>query len=182
MLKFIKIIADKEVDKEFGTGALGVTPMHSMTDWEMADRHNLKKVQVINEYARMTVGDERILGKKTTEAREAVVEWLKSESLLEREEIVKQNISTAERTGGIIEPLPKLQWFIAVNKKFTLSHSEINGIKSGQETTLKEIMRNAVMEGQIKILPDYFGKTYFPIPHLPLLFPDFPDLPSARKK
>lgn len=157
----IKIIADKEVDKEFGTGALGVTPMHSMIDWEMADRHNLKKVQVINEYAKMTVGDERILDKKTTEAREVIVEWLKSEGLLEKEEAVKQNISTAERTGGIVEPLPKLQWFIAVNKSFTIPHSEINGIKSGQETTLKEVMRNAVAGGQINIIPDYFGKTYF---------------------
>jgi len=157
----IKIIADKEVEKDFGTGALGVTPMHSMTDWEMADRHDLPKIQVINEYAKMTVGDERILGKKTTEAREVVVEWLRTEGLLEKEETIKQNISTAERTGGIVEPLPKLQWFVGVNKKFILPHSEINGIKSGQETTLKEIMNNMVAEGQIKIFPDFFSKTYF---------------------
>jgi valyl-tRNA synthetase len=158
----IKIIADKEVDKEFGTGALGVTPAHSKIDWEMAERHNLPKDKaVIDEKSRMTVGDERLLGKKVVEAREAIVEWLKSEGLLEKEEDIKQNVSTAERTGGIIEPLPKLQWFVAVNKEFTLPHSEINGIKSGQKTTLKDIMRNAVAEGQIKILPDYFGKTYF---------------------
>ncbi len=157
----IKIIADNEVDKEFGTGALGVTPMHSVVDWEMAERHNLPKVQVINEYAKMTVGDERILNKKTTDAREIIVEWLKTEGLLEEEEVIKQNISTAERTGGIVEPLPKLQWFIAVNKKFTIPYSEISGIKSGQETTLKEIMKNAVESGQINIIPDYFNKTYF---------------------
>lgn len=158
----IKIIADKEVEKDFGTGALGVTPAHSKIDWEMAERHNLPKDKaVIDEKARMTVGGENILGKKTTEAREAVVLWLKSEGLLEKEEDVKQNVSTAERTGGIIEPLPKLQWFVAVNKEFILPHSEINGIKSGQKTTLKEIMKNAVGEGQIKIIPDYFSKTYF---------------------
>ena len=157
----IKIIEDKEVEKDFGTGALGVTPMHSMTDWEMADRHNLTKIQVINEYAKMSVGRENLLGKKTTEAREVIVEWLKSEGLLEKEESIKQNISTAERTGGVVEPLPKLQWFIGVNKKFILPHSEINGIKSGQETTLKEIMRNAVANDQIKIIPDFFSKTYF---------------------
>ncbi|MEI6191150.1 MAG: valine--tRNA ligase [bacterium] len=157
----IKIIADKEVDKDFGTGALGVTPMHSMIDWQMAERHNLPKVQVINEYAKMMIGDDRILGKKTTEAREVIVEWLKSEGLLEKEEAVKQNISTAERTGGIVEPLPKLQWFVAVNKEFILPNSEINGIKSGQKTTLKEIMKKAVEGEQIKIIPDYFGKTYF---------------------
>ena len=157
----IKIIADKEVEKDFGTGALGVTPMHSLTDWQIAERHNLPKVQAINEYAKMMVGDERILGKKTTEAREIIVEWLKSERLLEKEEAVKQNISTAERTGGIVEPLPKLQWFVAVNKTFILPHSKINKIKNGAETTLKEIMKNTVESVQIKIVPDYFLKTYF---------------------
>jgi valyl-tRNA synthetase len=158
----IKIIADKEVEKDFGTGALGVTPAHSMIDWEMAERHNLPKDKiVINEKSKMTVGDDRILGKKVTEARETIVEWLKSEGLLEKEESIKQNVSTSERTGAIIEPLPKLQWFIAVNKPFKIKHSEINGINSGQETTLKEIMKKSVEKGQINIIPEYFNKTYF---------------------
>ncbi|MDD4803711.1 MAG: valine--tRNA ligase [Candidatus Pacebacteria bacterium] len=157
----IKIIADKEVDKEFGTGALGVTPAHSKIDWEMGEKNKLPVIQVIDEKARMVIGDERILGKKTIEAREVIVEWLKSEGLLEKEESVKQNVSTAERTGGIIEPLPKLQWFVAVNKEFIIPYSEINKIQSGQKTTLKEIMKNAVEGGQINILPDYFSKTYF---------------------
>lgn len=158
----IKIVADKAVEKDFGTGALGVTPAHSTIDWEMAERHDLPKDKiVIDERAKMTVGGENIKGKKTTEAREIIVEWLKSEGLLEKEENIKQNVATAERTGGIIEPLPKLQWFVAVNKEFTLPHSEINGIKSGSKTTLKEIMKNAVEKNQINIIPDYFGKTYF---------------------
>jgi valyl-tRNA synthetase len=157
----VKIIADKSVEKEFGTGALGVTPAHSMIDWEMGQKNNLPVIQVIDEKARMMIGDERILGKKVTEAREIIVEWLKSEGLLEKEEEIKQNVSTAERTGGIIEPLPKLQWFVAVNKPFEIKNSEISGIKSGQETTLKEIMRNTVQNGQINIIPDYFNKTYF---------------------
>ena len=158
----IKIIADKAVEKDFGTGALGVTPCHSMIDWEMAERHSLPKDKiVIDERAKMTIGGENIKGKKVTEAREVIVEWLKSEGLLEKEEVIKQNVSTAERTGGIIEPLPKLQWFVAVNKEFTIPHSEINGIKSSSKTTLKEIMKNAVENGQINIIPDYFAKTYF---------------------
>ncbi|MFM2357582.1 MAG: hypothetical protein RJA61_319, partial [Candidatus Parcubacteria bacterium] len=157
----IKIVADESVDKDFGTGALGVTPAHSQIDWEIAQRHGLPLKQVINEYAKMTVGGENILGKKTTEAREVVVAWLKQENLLEKEEGVNQNISTAERTGGIVEPLPKLQWFIDVNKEFILPHSEISGIPSGSKTTLKVIMKNAVESGQIKIIPDHFEKTYF---------------------
>lgn len=157
----IKIIADKSVDPAFGTGALGVTPAHSMIDWEIAERHSLPIKQVINEYARMMVGGEYLLDKKTTEARELVVQWLKEQNLLEKEEETTQNIATAERTGGIIEPLPKLQWFINVNKTFTLLESKINGIKSGSKTTLKEIMRASVANKQILIIPDHFAKTYF---------------------
>jgi valyl-tRNA synthetase len=157
----IKIIADESVEKEFGTGALGVTPAHSMIDWDISKRHDLPVKQVINEYAKMTVGDERLMGKKTTVAREAVVEWLKSEGLLEKEEDVNQNVATAERTGGIIEPLPKLQWFIDVNKPFTIEHSEIKGIASGSHVSLKEIMRTVVENGQTTIIPDHFNKTYF---------------------
>ncbi|MEI8337964.1 MAG: valine--tRNA ligase [bacterium] len=157
----IKIIADKHVEKDFGTGALGVTPAHSMVDWEMAERHNLPHIQVINEYAKMIVGNENLLGKKTTEAREVIVEWLKRENLLEKEEEINQNVSTAERTGGIVEPMPKLQWFIAVNKEFVLKDSKINGIESGSTTTLKQIMKTVVLNKQIEIIPEYFDKTYF---------------------
>jgi valyl-tRNA synthetase len=157
----IKIIGDTAVQKDFGTGALGVTPAHSMIDAEMAREHNLATIQVIDERAKMMVDNEALNGKKTLEAREIIVAWLREQGLLEKEEIVKQNIATAERTGGIIEPLPKLQWFVNVNKEFTLTHSTIDGIKSGTATTLKEIMRNTVKGGQVKIIPDYFSKTYF---------------------
>jgi valyl-tRNA synthetase len=157
----IKVIADTAVEKDFGTGALGVTPAHSMTDWEIADRHNLPRPQVINEYAKMTVGGENLLNKKVSDAREIIVEWLKTENLIEKEEEIDQNVATAERTGGIIEPLPKLQWFINVTKEFTLPHSHIRGIESGSVTTLKDIMRHVVGTGQIQMVPEYFEKTYF---------------------
>jgi valyl-tRNA synthetase len=158
----IKIVADRTVEKDFGTGALGVTPAHSHTDWEIAERFNLERPQVINEFARMTENaGPLVAGLKTTEAREKIVSRLKEEGLLEKEESIKHNISLAQRTNGAIEPLPKLQWFIAVNKEFKLPHSEIPGIKSGQETTLKEIMRKAVESGAITILPESERKKYF---------------------
>ena len=157
----VKVVADKEIDKTFGTGAVGVTPAHSTIDWEIAERHNLSRPQIIDEKARMMVGDERILGKKVLEAREIIVAWLKEENLLIKEEEITHNIGTAERTGAVVEPLPKLQWFIAVNKKFKLKNSKIKGIKSGSETTLKEIMRATVKNGQTKILPKRFEKIYF---------------------
>ena len=147
----IKIIADNAVEKDFGTGALGVTPAHSQIDADMAIRHKLPTKQVINEYAKMIVGDENILGKKTTEARSIIAEWLQKEGLLEKEEEIDQNVSTAERTGGIIEPLPKLQWFINVNKP----------IEERGNKTLKELMLDAVRNGGIKIIPDRFERVYF---------------------
>jgi len=156
----VRVVADPEVDPEFGTGALGVTPAHSQTDWEIADRHDLARPQVINEYAKMTV-EGRLNNKKTTEARELVVEWLREEDLLEKEEEISQNISTAERTGGIIEPLPKLQWFIAVNKPFALTRSEIPGIEAGTDTTFREIMQKAVSPEAITVMPEHAEKTYF---------------------
>ncbi len=146
----IAVVADREVDQTFGTGAVGITPAHSQTDWDIADRHELShEVIVINEHAKMAVTG-RLEGKKTSEARELVVEWLRSEGLLEKEESITQNIATAERTGGIIEPLPKLQWFIEVNKEVP-----------GRGKTLKELMLDPVRSGAIKIVPDYFEKTYF---------------------
>lgn len=157
----IKIIADQRVEKDFGTGALGVTPAHSQIDFELAQDHNLPLKQVIDERGKMTVGGENLLGKKTTEAREVIVEWLKEQNLLEKEEDIDQNVATAERTGGIIEPLPKLQWFVDVNKEFVLEHSELEGIKSGDTVTLKQLMRHAVDASLIKITPEHYSKIYF---------------------
>lgn len=149
----IKVIADEAVEKDFGTGALGVTPAHSMIDWEMADRHDLPRPQVINEYAKMTGIPEHspVFGKKVGEAREIVVSWLREQELLIEEKEIDQNVATAERTGGIIEPLPKLQWFINVNKP----------IPERDNKTLKELMRAPVADNHIQIVPEYFSKTYF---------------------
>jgi valyl-tRNA synthetase len=157
----VTIIADKEVDPEFGTGAVGITPAHSNVDWAMADRHNItRRPQVINEYAKMMV-DGRLNNLKTTIARDEVVTWLTEEGLLEKVEDITQNVQTAERTGAVIEPLPKLQWWIDVNKKFTLKHSEIPGIASGSSVTLKEIMIASVEHTGIDIYPERFKRVYY---------------------
>jgi valyl-tRNA synthetase len=149
----ITVIADHAVEKDFGTGALGVTPAHSQIDWEIKDRHDLPVRQVINEYAKMFgLANEELNGKKVADAREYVVAWLRDNNLMISEEDVTQNIPTAERTGGIIEPLPKLQWWIAVNKPFN---------HFGVETTLKNLMRKAVESKETTIIPDRFEKVYY---------------------
>jgi len=170
----VKIVADNSVEKDFGTGALGVTPAHSAIDAEIAKRHNLPSMQVIDEKARMMVDvssplydteasakNGRPIGMKTTDAKVKVVEWLKENGLLEKEEKIKQRVSTAERTGGIIEPLPKTQWWVAVNRPFKLPFSDIKGIEAGSEVTLKQIMKAAVANGQVELIPEHYDKTYF---------------------
>ncbi len=178
----VKIIADENVQIDFGTGALGVTPAHSYVDAEMARKHNLPSdIQVIDERGKITLHGKRnpschisptdeefewakkLVEKKTTEARETVIEWLKKDGLLEKEEEIEQNVPTAERTGGIIEPLPKLQWFIDVNKEFVIPYADLtlHPIKSGAKTTLKEIMKKAVEDAAIRIIPIHFKDTYF---------------------
>ncbi|MBI2096373.1 MAG: valine--tRNA ligase [Candidatus Taylorbacteria bacterium] len=144
----VKVVADQAVEPQFGTGAVGVTPAHSQTDAEIAARHHLSSKTVIDEFARMTVASFMLKGKKVLEAREIIVNWLKKEGLLEKEEETVQNIATAERSGGVIEPLPKLQWFVDVNKK-------VEGV------SLKGLMREAAASRRIKIIPERFEKIYF---------------------
>ena len=147
----IKVVGDTVVDPEFGTGAIGLTPAHSLVDWEIAERASLPRRPIINEFAKMIDTGPLTNGKKTIEAREIVVNWLKENNLMEKEEDILQNIATAERTGGIIEPLPKTQWFVDVNKK----------IPSRNNKSLKELMLEPVREGKIKIMPSHFEKVYF---------------------
>jgi len=156
----IKIVADESVDPEFGTGALGVTPAHSQIDWEIAQRHSLPLQPVINEYARMSVESSLLKDKKVTEAREIVVRWLRDNKLMIKEEEISQNISTAERTGGIIEPLPKLQWFINVMKEFSYPFDTLPHINKGEKVTLKKLMLSVVENKDINIIPDRFEREY----------------------
>lgn len=143
----IKIIADEEVDPEFGTGALGVTPAHSQIDFEMGQKNNLSVKKVINEFSKMETSSELVNGKKVLEARELTVNWLKENNLLEKEEDIDQNVSVSQRTGAIIEPLPKIQWFVDVNKK-------VKG------KSLKERMMGVISENKINIMPERYERVY----------------------
>ena len=91
----ITVIASEEVDPEYGTGALGVTPAHSQTDWDIAEVNDLPVKVVINEYAKMTESaGELLAGQKTKVARESVATWLRENNLMISEESVEQIIET----------------------------------------------------------------------------------------
>lgn len=158
----IKIIADASVDPAFGTGALGVTPAHSLIDAEIAERHGLTMVQVIDQEGKMMADcGPDIAGKSTTEARSIIEQKLDASGLLLKVEEVAQALPIAQRGGATVEQLPSQQWFVRVNKKFKLRQSTLGKWSAGEETTLKELMFFAVESGQINILPDRFEKVYF---------------------
>jgi len=153
----IRIIGDWTVDMAFGTGALGVTPAHSMADFQMAAQNDLPTIKVIGENGKMTAeAGEAYAGLTTLEAREKIAQYFRDQGLMEKEEEVPQNLSVCYRCGVAIEPLPSLQWFIDVNKKITK-----DGNKYFQDKSLKEAMLEVVREGEIKIIPERFEKTYF---------------------
>jgi len=158
----IKVIADKAVDPKFGTGALGVTPAHSMIDAEMAERHGLPTVQVIGPDGRMNAeAGSGFAGLTVVETRAKVQEVLEKAGLLQKVEEIQQNLPVAERGGAPVEQLPMRQWFVRVNKPFTLRQNTLGKWKKGEKVTLKKLMKEAVSSGQITIQPEQFRKVYF---------------------
>ena len=153
----IKIIADREVEMDFGTGALGVTPAHSMTDWEMAEKNDLEKIKIIGEDGKMNANaGENYVGLTVLEAREKFVKYLEGNKLIEKVEEVDQSLSICYRCDTPIEPLPSKQWFVAVDRKIT-----IEGNQYFQNKSLKEVSLEVVKNKEIKIIPERFEKTYF---------------------
>lgn len=151
----LKIIADRSIDMAFGTGALGVTPAHSMADWQMAEKNNLPIIKVIDEQGKIRPGFADYSGKTTTEAREIVVAKLKEQGLIEKEEEIENNLSVCYRCGTPVEPLSSLQWFIDVNKKIKKYK------KSLKELSIEAVRKGVFGQKNIKIIPDKFEKVYY---------------------
>lgn len=155
----IRIIADDMVDPAFGTGAVGITPAHSHTDYDFYLRHKSEIAfapadeAVIGKDGCMTVSaGDAYAGLSAADARTKVIDSLKTAGLLEGEEEVDQSVGTSDRFKDVIEVLPMKQWFIDVNKEFE---------RDGRNVSLKVLMHESVSSGRITILPDRFAKTYF---------------------
>ena len=156
------ILKDKAIDMEFGTGVMTITPWHDAVDFEIAERHNLDKEQIIDYKGKLLPIAGEFAGQHIKKARALIVEKLKSKGLVVKtDENYIHNIATDSRGGGVIEPQIMMQWFIDVNKEFKLPYSEINGIASGEMVTLKKLMIHVVENGQVEIIPDHFSKIYF---------------------
>ncbi|MFA5358256.1 MAG: valine--tRNA ligase [Patescibacteria group bacterium] len=143
----LKIIADDGVDMNFGTGALGVTPAHSMVDYEMAQKHDLEIIRVIDQQGKIIVGNDNFKAFKdltALEAREKVVADLRQAGLLIKEEEYKNNLSVCERCKTSVEQLISEQWFVNVDDS---------------KKSLKKMAKRVIEKGDIKIYPEKFKKT-----------------------
>ncbi|MCP4754397.1 MAG: valine--tRNA ligase, partial [Proteobacteria bacterium] len=149
----VKVFEDPHVDTELGTGVIGVTPAHSQIDYELSRSHDLEVLQVIGEDGRMLEPAGSYQGMSVAECREAFVKDLEEAGLMDKQESYRQPLAICYRSKQPVEPLPKDQWFIDVNKPAVLW--------KGKNQSLKEILIDVVRSGDIKIVPDRFNNTYF---------------------
>lgn len=143
----VMVVADDMVDKDFGTGVVKVTPAHSFDDWDVAQRHNLPAVRVINHDGTMNEKAGRFRGLTVLEARKAVVEALKEKGLLIRvDEHYKNRIGKCYKCGTIIEPMLMDQWFVDMQKLAgpaidALTEKKINFYPDRRRTQLVEYLK-----------------------------------------
>jgi len=140
--KEIPVIADEAVDTSFGTGALKITPAHDPTDFEVAQRHNLPLVNIMNADVTMNENAGPYQGLERLACRDAVIADLRDQGLLEQIEPYLHSVGHCSRCQTMVEPRVSLQWFI--------------NVKPLAEPAIK-----AVEEGSITILPERFTKIYF---------------------
>jgi len=134
----IKIISDEAVDRNFGTGALKITPAHDAVDFEIGQRHHLpNSYQIINWDGRINDYGGALSGLKISEAREKSIKILEDAGVLEKIEDYKHQISVCYKCRNIIEPLIRLQWFVKMTEKpknggMSLRNLAVAAVKSGK--------------------------------------------------
>lgn len=138
----LTVIADEVVEKDFGTGALKITPAHDPNDYEIAKRHNLPIIEVIDQYGKLNDKTGKYQGLKVDEARKQVVADLESLGLLIKQEDYEHAVTTCYKCGRTLEPRIMPQWFV---KMELLAQKAIEAVKSGE----------------IKIIPDFQEKVYY---------------------
>jgi len=138
----IPVIADEYVSREFGTGALKITPGHDPNDYEIGQRHNLELLSMLDKSARVTEVGGPYQGLDRFEAREKLWADMKTAGLVIKEEDHLHQIPRAQRGGEIIEPMISTQWFVNI-------------------APLAEKALQVVREGQIEIIPERFKKIYY---------------------
>lgn len=138
----IPIVADSYVDKDFGSGAVKITPAHDPNDYELGRRHNLPMINIMNFDATINGEGGPYAGQDRFEARKNLVSDLELEGLLVKVEPHTLNVGISQRGGEVIEPLLSEQWFVKMGP-------------------LAEKALAAVKEGRTRIIPERFEKVYY---------------------
>jgi valyl-tRNA synthetase len=138
----IPVIADDYVSREFGTGALKITPGHDQNDYAIAQRHHLPVISVLDEAARINEHGGLYAGQDRFECREKLWADMKKAGLVIKTEPYTTTIPRSQRGGEIIEPMISTQWFVTIGP-------------------LAKAAFDAVKDGRIKIVPDHFEHVYF---------------------
>ena len=141
MKREIPIVADAMVDREFGTGAVKVTPAHDINDFEVGLRHNLPQITVVGFDAKMTAEAGKYAGLDRYECRKQILVELKEKGYLVGEEVHNHAVGACYRCDTVIEPLISKQWFV---KMKPLAAPAIK----------------AVQDGEIRFVPERFTKIY----------------------
>jgi len=139
--RYLKIISDYYVDKNYGTGAVKITPAHDINDFDMAKRHNLKKINIFNKMGYLNYNCNHFQGLNIINAREKIIEEIKKKGLLRNIKKIKHKVMISQRSNKIIEPIVSKQYFI---KMKNLASSAITNIETDQ----------------LKIIPSFWKKTW----------------------
>lgn len=141
--KEIPIISDRAIDKDFGTGALKVTPAHDFADWEIGERNKLGLLGVIDERGRMKDNVPlKYRGMKVLDARKETVKELLERKLIKKEEAYTHNIPVCYRCGTTVENILSKQWFLKMKE-------------------LSKLALSPVKKGEVEFTPKSFEKAYF---------------------
>ena len=139
--KEIPIVADSYVDKEFGTGAVKITPAHDPNDFEVGKRHNLEEINILNDDGTINENGGKFEGMDRYEARKAIVKELEEGGYLVRIENHEHNVGTHDRCHTTVEPMIKKQWFVKMNE---MAKPAIEAVKNGD----------------LRFVPGHFDRTY----------------------
>ncbi len=139
--KEIPIVADEYVDKDFGTGAVKITPAHDPNDFEVGKRHNLEEINIMNDDATINEKGGKYAGMDRYEARKAIVKDLEEQGYLVKVVPHDHSVGTHDRCHTTVEPLIKQQWFVKMEE---LAKPAINALKTGE----------------LKFVPERFDKIY----------------------
>ena len=138
----IPVIADEYVDREFGTGALKITPAHDPHDYAIGKSHHLEEINIMTKDAHMNEQAGKYAGMDRFECRKAIWADMKEAGLVIREEPYQMSIPHSQRSGEVIEPMISMQWFVKME-------------------SLAKPALEAVRSGEIRIIPDHFTKVYY---------------------